>query len=135
MEEYYNAFLGGALIGVATSILLLFKGRIFGISGIIAGILKPQKNDWLWRVCILLGLLAGGLLTYWYFPQQFGSKSISNTRAIIAGVCVGFGTQLGNGCTSGHGICGLSRFSYRSFIAALSFMTSGFLTVFLFGAL
>jgi len=126
------SLIGGMLIGLSASMLLLFNGKIAGISGIIAGTLSPAKNDTLWRIVFVAGLLVGGFLLRLLSPQTF---VIGITRSwsalVVAGLLVGFGTRLGNGCTSGHGVCGLSRFSQRSLIATVTFIATGALTVYI----
>ncbi len=126
------SLIGGMLIGLSASMLLLFNGKIAGISGIIAGTLSPAKNDTLWRIVFVTGLLVGGFLLRLLSPQTF---VIGITRSwsalVVAGLLVGFGTRLGNGCTSGHGVCGLSRFSQRSLIATVTFIATGALTVYI----
>lgn len=130
MDPYIAALIGGLTIGLSTSVLLLFKGRVFGISGIVGGIIKPMTGDVLWRIAILAGLISGGLLVYLFYPEAFPSNSGTSTwRLIVAGLLVGFGTQLGGGCTSGHGVCGISRLSVRSIVATVTFIASGVLTV------
>lgn len=131
MNEFLLPLLGGLLIGLAVTIMLLFNGRVVGISGIIAGLIKPQKNDTFWRLNFVLGMMIGGLLLNLTWPTVFqNSLEISNVQLIIAGIFVGFGTLLGNGCTSGHGVCGISRFSPRSLIATVIFMSTGILIVY-----
>jgi uncharacterized membrane protein YedE/YeeE len=126
------SLVGGMLIGLSASLLLLFDGKIAGISGIVGGLLSPAKQDTLWRAVFVGGLLAGGLLSRLFAPQVFDIGLSRSAGALaLAGVLVGFGTRLGNGCTSGHGVCGLSRFSPRSLIATLTFMTTGTVTVYL----
>jgi len=126
------SLIGGMLIGLSASMLLLFNGKIAGISGIIAGTLSPAKNDTLWRIVFVAGLLVGGFLLRLLSPQTF---AIGITRSwsalVVAGLLVGFGTRLGNGCTSGHGVCGLSRFSQRSLLATVTFIATGALTVYI----
>jgi uncharacterized membrane protein YedE/YeeE len=126
------SLIGGMLIGLSASMLLLFNGKIAGISGIIAGTLSPAKNDTLWRIVFVAGLLVGGFLLRLLSPQTF---AIGITRSwsalVVAGLLVGFGTRLGNGCTSGHGVCGLSRFSQRSLIATVTFIATGTLTIYI----
>ncbi len=126
------SLIGGMLIGLSASMLLLFNGKIAGISGIIAGTLSPAKNDTLWRIVFVAGLLVGGFLLRLLSPQTF---VIGITRSwsalVVAGLLVGFGTRLGNGCTSGHGVCGLSRFSQRSLLATVTFIATGALTVYI----
>jgi uncharacterized membrane protein YedE/YeeE len=112
--------------------MLLFKGRVTGISGIAYNFITFSKGDWAWRGLFLLGLIFGGVLLKLYYPESLvNTLELSNLRLAIAGFLVGFGTLLGNGCTSGHGVCGISRFSLRSITATLSFMFSGFLLVYL----
>jgi len=128
MEQFtpLPSLIGGMLIGVSASAMLLFNGKIAGISGIVAGLLNPTKNDTLWRGVFIAGLLAGGLLLRVFSPQAFTiAISRSWVALVLAGMLVGFGTRLGNGCTSGHGVCGLSRFSPRSLIATITFVATG----------
>ncbi|MFK7871963.1 MAG: YeeE/YedE family protein [Oligoflexales bacterium] len=133
MNSYVSALTGGFIIGFSASLFLLFKGRVFGVSGIIGGIVRPVSEDVLWRVVILLGLISGGFLTLVFFPEAFPKKySGGILELIVAGFLVGFGTQLGEGCTSGHGVCGVSRLSVRSMIATTTFIVFGVLTVFFF---
>jgi uncharacterized membrane protein YedE/YeeE len=130
----YSALIGGALIGLSAAVLLLFKGRIAGISGIAGGVILPEKGDIPWRILFLVGLVLGGLLY-----QLLGiSPSVENIQPvtgkiglIAAGLLVGIGSALGTGCTSGHGICGLARRSFRSLIATLTFMLTAMMTVFI----
>ena len=123
---------GGLLIGLSASAMLLMDGKIAGISGILAGALKPVKSDTSWRVCFLAGLLAGGLFLRIVMPGAFAFGIIRPLPVLaIAGLAVGFGTRLGSGCTSGHGVCGLSRLSPRSLVATVTFIFTGALTVYL----
>ena len=123
---------GGILIGLSVSLLLLCDGKIAGISGIVGGLLSPTQNDTAWRVLFVAGLLTGGLFFSFFSPQVFTfSISRSTGALILAGLLVGFGTRLGNGCTSGHGVCGISRFSGRSIIATMTFMITGIITVYI----
>ena len=119
---------GGVLIGISASMLLLLHGRIAGISGVVGGLLTPRRGDVSWRVLFLGGLLAGGLLLAWLSP---GALDVSTGRPIwivpVAGLLVGIGSSLGNGCTSGHGVCGISRLSPRSLAATATFMGTGVL--------
>lgn len=132
MTNYIQPLLGGLLIGLAVTIMLLFNGRVIGISGIIAGLIKPAKNETFWRFNFILGLLVGGLLLKFFSPAVFeNTLHISTYQIVAAGLLVGFGTLLGNGCTSGHGVCGISRLSLRSMIATAAFMASGILVVFI----
>lgn len=128
--DVINSLLGGLLIGVAVSVMLLFNGRVTGISGIINGILAPEKGDTLWRIFFVGGLLIGG---FWFqLIQPASMKNLiatNDSTLLIAGLLVGFGTVMGSGCTSGHGVCGFSRLSPRSFIATLAFITAGIASV------
>ena len=121
---------GGLLIGLAASVLVLFDGRIAGISGILGGVLRPRDGDLFWRLAFLIGLVAAPLI--WRLAAPLPESRIEATSPILvlAGLAVGLGTRAGAGCTSGHGVCGLSRMSPRSLVATLCFMTEGFLTVF-----
>ena len=129
------SLLGGALIGLGASLLLLANGRVAGVSGVVGSLLAPVRGDVAWRVLFFGGLLTGGLLLVWLRPGSFAppaSVSAGGVALLVAaGVLVGFGSRLGNGCTSGHGVCGISRGSARSIAATLTFMATGVLTVFL----
>jgi len=128
MEHFtpVDSLIGGMLIGLSASALLLFDGKIAGISGIVAGLLSPAKNDALWRAVFVAGLLVGGLLLRLLSPQTFEIGIVRSWGALaLAGLLVGFGTRLGNGCTSGHGVCGISRFSRRSLVATVTFIATG----------
>jgi uncharacterized membrane protein YedE/YeeE len=128
----FSALCGGFLIGLSASAMLLLDGKIAGISGILAGALKPVKGDTLWRICFLAGLLAGGLLLRIVLPGAFAFGIIRPfPLLIVAGLLVGFGTRLGTGCTSGHGVCGVSRLSPRSLVATGTFITTGAIVVYL----
>lgn len=134
--DWIRALLGGAIIGVAASILLLFHGRIAGISGIFGGLLVPKAPDARWRALFVGGLLAGGVVLSQLAPSSIAAPSGRGLLLIaIAGVLVGVGVRMGSGCTSGHGICGLSRRSPRSFVATLTFMLTGGLMAFVAGRL
>lgn len=128
MHPFLLAAIGGALIGLSATLLLLFEGRIFGVSGLLGSALYREPGKWRWF--ILVGLVAAGVLAAAIYPGAF---AIDIQRPIpvvvLAGLLVGFGTQLGSGCTSGHGVCGISRMSSRSLAATISFMTAGVLTV------
>ena len=127
----FASLIGGILIGLSASAMLLFDGKIAGISGIAAGVLRPLKGDTLWKACFLAGLFAGGLLLRVLLPHAFDFGVVRSPGVLaLAGLLVGFGTRLGNGCTSGHGVCGLSRFSRRSLVATMTFMATGGMTVF-----
>lgn len=121
--------LGGILIGVATSAMLIFLGRIAGISGIVMGLLQKKTKDFAWRFSFLLGLIAGGWFLFLQYPIAFNFESHTPYEWVaVAGVFVGFGTSLGSGCTSGHGVCGVARLSPRSIVATLLFMAAGMFT-------
>lgn len=123
---------GGIVIGLSASLLLLCDGKIAGISGIVGGLLSPAPNDTAWRVLFVVGLLTGGLLFSLVSPQAFTiGIARSPSVLILAGLLVGFGTRLGNGCTSGHGVCGISRLSPRSLMATVTFMITGIVTVYI----
>lgn len=128
--DFIYALAGGALIGLASTLLLLANGRIAGISGILGGALSPQRGDFAWRVSFLLGLLGSAAMQP-FSPERFSTAGMPSLGWVaVAGLLVGFGTRLGSGCTSGHGVCGLSRGSPRSFAATLTFMGAAALTVF-----
>ncbi|HRK07459.1 MAG TPA: YeeE/YedE family protein [Pseudobdellovibrionaceae bacterium] len=131
LNEVMMAAIGGVIIGVAVSLMLLWNGRVTGISGIIGHSLKLTRGDWYWRVAFTLGLFLGGVVMLALSgPERFIDTTDADMgTTIIAGLLVGFGTLMGSGCTSGHGVCGLSRFSPRSLVATLSFMASGFVLV------
>ncbi len=126
----YPALTGGILIGLAASILLMLRGNIFGISGIVGGLLNFHKKDMLWRILSVVGLILGAYLVHLFLNTPDKMETVSTTRLIIAGLLVGFGTRLGNGCTSGHGVCGISRLSIRSLVATACFMISAIITVY-----
>lgn len=128
------AIIGGVIIGFAVSIMLAFNGRVTGISGIISGILPPKKGDAFWRVLFILGLFFGGVILQINHPESLRSTSMNMNiyDYAIGGFLVGFGTLLGSGCTSGHGVCGISRLSPRSIVATLSFIFFGILSVIIF---
>jgi len=129
--ETLQALLGGVLIGVAASALLVFDGRIAGVSGIVGGLLPPRRLDAAWRALFAAGLVAGGLCLRLLASDPFHGLA-GTPRAVLvpAGLLVGFGASLGNGCTSGHGVCGVSRLSPRSIVATITFMLAGAATVF-----
>lgn len=127
----WPALAGGVLIGLAAAVLLLFNGRIAGISGIVGGLLQRTPGPVGWRMAFVLGLVAAPVL--WTVVSVMPPVEIEASHGVLvlAGLIVGFGTRLGSGCTSGHGVCGLSRLSPRSLAATLIFMAAGFVTVYL----
>ena len=131
MENFtpFSALAGGALIGVSVTVLLLFNGRIAGVSGILNGVFSAPKQDKLWRLLFLLGLFLGALLFNLGVPD-FNSPRHNYPLPLLAigGVLVGFGARMANGCISGHGVCGLGRRSMRSLVSVLVFMGVGMLT-------
>jgi uncharacterized membrane protein YedE/YeeE len=123
--------LGGILIGLSAVMLMLSIGRIAGVSGIASRLLPPVAEDYGWRLAFVAGLMAAPLLVHWAAGAPIEQAVSSNAMLMVtAGLLVGFGSVLGSGCTSGHGVCGISRLSARSVIATLIFMTTAFLTVF-----
>jgi uncharacterized protein len=122
---------GGLLLGLASAAFVLLNGRILGISGIVGGLLRPQRGDISWRLSFLLGMLLAPTL----YALTVGARAVTIDAGwgtlVVAGLLVGVGTRYGAGCTSGHGVCGLSRLSPRSLVATLAFMGAGFLTVYL----
>ena len=126
----WSALTGGGLIGVAAAMLVLLNGRIAGISGVLGGVLRPAKGDRGWRIAFVGGLAGAAVLYAVFFGNPQIRIDASWGALVIAGFLVGLGTRYGSGCTSGHGVCGLSQLSPRSLIATLSFMAAGFVTVF-----
>ncbi|WP_374380793.1 YeeE/YedE family protein [Dongia sp.] len=126
-----SALLGGGLIGLAALILLLGLGRIAGVSGILGGLLQRLDNDSFWRLAFVLGIPLGALLMAQFLGGFVPRLNVGSAALVVAGLAVGFGTRLGAGCTSGHGICGLARLSPRSLVAVLAFMASAMATVFI----
>ena len=127
----WTSFAGGLLIGLATVIFLMFNGRIAGISGIVGGLLKPKRGDISWRVAFVGGLVFSPLAYSLVFNLPKVQLEANYYVLIVAGLLVGIGTRYGSGCTSGHGVCGLSRRSPRSIIATMAFMLAGFVTVYI----
>jgi uncharacterized protein len=122
---------GGILIGASASAMLLLQGKIAGISGIFAGILKPAKGDTLWKLWFVAGLIVGGILLRIFLPGAYDFGEVRSYPVLaVAGLLVGFGTRLGNGCTSGHGVCGMSRLSPRSIVATATFIATGAIVVY-----
>jgi uncharacterized protein len=129
--EIVSGLLGGVLIGGAASGLLFFNGRIAGISNIFGNLLPPSGEDAPWRFAFVAGLLAGGLLLLFAYPVAFSTGPPASLPVLaIAGLLVGIGATVGNGCTSGHGVCGLGRRSARSLSAVITFMVTGAVTVY-----
>jgi hypothetical protein len=123
--------IGGVLIGLSAVILLAVNGRIAGISGVAGSLFSPKGGDVAWRVAFVFGLAAAGLAMFPFLPELFAVEIDRTSWSIAAaGLLVGFGTRLGSGCTSGHGVCGLARLSARSLAAVLLFMAAGALVVF-----
>lgn len=130
MNEYLKGLIGGVLIGGAAILLLLADGKIAGISGMVGGLFRARARWEGWRIAFLSGLLAGGALAPlagWTVFVPLSGQTVGTLLA--AGLLVGFGTQIGSGCTSGHGVCGIGRFSLRSLIATVTFIITGALTV------
>ncbi|MCE9846063.1 YeeE/YedE family protein [Vibrio alginolyticus] len=127
----WESLFGGILLGISATILLLVNGKIAGISGIMNGIMSPKKGDYSWRLLFAIGMIAGGLISVLMLGVAVPSTAnLSLGMVIAAGLLVGIGTRLGNGCTSGHGICGMGRLSKRSIVATCVFMAVAGLTVF-----
>jgi uncharacterized membrane protein YedE/YeeE len=129
----WTALSGGLLLGLASALFVLLNGRILGISGIVGGLLTLKPGETVWRLAFLLGLFAAPATLAWFAPAGLVPVPRIETGTVgivIAGLLVGFGTRLGSGCTSGHGVCGLSRLSPRSLVATLSFMGAGFAIVY-----
>ena len=125
-----TALIGGALIGAAAAAFVVFNGRIAGVSGILGGLLRPARGDIAWRAAFVAGLVAAPL-AYGVFAALPAIRVDTDIAVlIVAGLLVGVGTRYGSGCTSGHGVCGISRLSPRSIVATLAFMAAGFATVF-----
>jgi len=129
----YASLTGGIILGVASAIFILVNGRILGISGILGGLMPPKLGDTLWRISFLLGLLVAPTVFHVVVPAQYITApriDATDMMVVIAGLLVGIGTRYASGCTSGHGVCGLSRLSPRSLVATLSFMGTGFAMVY-----
>ena len=124
-----EAIVGGAILGAASLLLLFFTGRIAGISGIFGGLLYFKRGDTAWRSAFVAGLLAGGMLLAMFYPRAFNlDLDYSVAAVVLAGLLVGFGTRMSNGCTSGHGICGVGRLSPRSIVAVVVFLIAGMIS-------
>lgn len=126
----WTALAGGALIGLATAIFILFNGRIAGITGILGGLIRPKLQDIGWRIAFIVGLIVSPAIWKIFGTLPVIEIEAGNALLAIAGLIVGISTRYGSGCTSGHGVCGISRLSPRSIIATLAFMATGFLTVY-----
>jgi uncharacterized membrane protein YedE/YeeE len=126
----WNSLAGGVLIGLSAALMLLLSGRIAGISGILGGLLRPARGDIGWRAAFLLGLVLAPLVFAAFAPLPAVHIDAGSGTLVAAGLLVGLGTRYGAGCTSGHGVCGISRGSPRSLVATLAFMLAGFVTVY-----
>ncbi|MFD0666162.1 YeeE/YedE family protein [Ramlibacter sp. MAHUQ-53] len=126
----WTSLAGGIALGVAAAAFILCCGRILGISGILGGLLRPRAGDVAWRLSFLAGLLAAPAVWALFAAPPAPRIEAGTPVLVAAGLLVGWGTRLGSGCTSGHGVCGLSRLSPRSLVATLAFMAAGFATVF-----
>lgn len=128
--EWFTPLLGGIVIGIASSLLLLIQGKIFGVSGILSGSFLNKGDDQYEKIAIVLGLITGSFVVYLISPHFFDySIDTGYLKMVIAGLLVGFGTRYGSGCTSGHGMCGIPRFSIRSLVAVMTFMFTGIVSV------
>ncbi|WP_305804385.1 YeeE/YedE family protein [Stenotrophomonas sp. YIM B06876] len=131
MSGWLTPLIGGVLIGLAATLLLWLNGRIAGISGIVGGVLLPRAGETAWRVLFLLGLIGAGAAWLLLVPGAYTPRQdFPVWMLVVAGLLVGFGTRMGSGCTSGHGVCGLGRLSPRSFAAVLTFMATAIATTF-----
>jgi uncharacterized membrane protein YedE/YeeE len=126
----WSALAGGAIIGFAAMLFALFNGRVTGISGIVGGLLRPSLPDAPWRAAFLAGLIVAPIVYRLFAGPPNLTIDANYPTLVLAGILVGLGTRYGSGCTSGHGVCGLSRLSLRSLVATLAFMAAGFATVF-----
>ncbi|MBI3230400.1 MAG: YeeE/YedE family protein, partial [Burkholderiales bacterium] len=126
--SFWSALLGGSLIGLAASLLILFNGRVLGISGILGSLHQSQSG---WRFAFLAGLLCAPIAYHYFYAAPVIEIQTSNSALLLAGLLVGVGTRFASGCTSGHGICGLARTSTRSLAATLTFMAAGFVTTYI----
>lgn len=132
MSGWMLALAGGVLIGLAATLLLWLTGRIAGISGIVGGVLMPRSGEVAWRGAFLIGLIGAGAAYLLLVPGAYTPRQgFPPVLLVAAGLLVGFGTRMGNGCTSGHGVCGLGRLSVRSFAAVLTFMATAVLTTYI----
>lgn len=134
MENFtpVSSTIGGVILGLGAALMLWGLGRIAGISGVFGGLLLPRRAEVPWRLAFVLGLVSGGALMFHVAPDLFAlSVDRPLVTVVSAGLLVGFGTRMSSGCTSGHGVCGISRLSPRSIVATVTFMATGILTVFL----
>lgn len=135
-SDWINALSGGVIIAVSVSLMLWGNGRVTGISGIIGGLLSPTPGHRSWRLSFVVGMILGGGVLSLFYPEMYsGALNTSGWTLALAGLLVGFGTMMGSGCTSGHGVCGLSRLSPRSLAATLTFIAAGILAVMFFRAM
>jgi uncharacterized membrane protein YedE/YeeE len=135
MENFtpYSSLAGGILLGISASILMYLNGRIAGISGIVGGILNnPSAAEKAWRGAFVVGIIGGASVYAYFFPVSIEPREhVTTALLIVGGLIVGFGTAMGGGCTSGHGVCGISRFSLRSITATMVFLVAGIATVYI----
>ncbi|MDF1688521.1 MAG: YeeE/YedE family protein [Cycloclasticus sp.] len=135
MENFtpYSSLAGGILLGISASILMYLNGRIAGISGIVGGILNnPSAAEKAWRAAFVVGIIGGASVYAYFFPVSIEPREhVTTALLIVGGLIVGFGTAMGGGCTSGHGVCGISRFSLRSITATMVFLVAGIATVYI----
>jgi uncharacterized membrane protein YedE/YeeE len=125
-----QSLIGGSIIGIAVSLLLLFNGKVLGVSGILGALFNHPLSKNYWRLFFVLGLLISPLIYSIFHPIPLIEISSNKLLIIVAGLLVGFGSRLGSGCTSGHGVCGVARLSVRSLIATMTFISFGFITVY-----
>jgi uncharacterized membrane protein YedE/YeeE len=125
-----QSVIGGGLIGIAVSMLLLFNGKVLGVSGILGELFNHKLSKNYWRLFFVIGLLISPLIYNIFKPISLTEMTSNNLVIVMAGLLVGFGSRLGSGCTSGHGICGIARLSLRSLIATMTFILFGFMTVY-----
>jgi uncharacterized protein len=126
-----QSLIGGSIIGIAVSLLLLFNGKVLGVSGILGELFNNPLSKNYWRLFFVLGLLISPLIYSIFHPIPLIEISSNKLLIIVGGLLVGFGSRLGSGCTSGHGVCGVARLSVRSFIATMTFIFFGFVTVYI----
>ena len=125
-----QSVIGGGLIGIAVSMLLLFNGKVLGVSGILGELFNHKLSKNYWRLFFVIGLLISPLIYNIFKPISLTEMTSNNLVIVMAGLLVGFGSRLGSGCTSGHGVCGLARLSLRSLLATMTFILFGFITVY-----